>query len=181
MATPIVSARVMLKSPLWHRTLAQAALAVCLLCGCPGKVEQFIGARVEDPCNHDWNVCDTVVGCLIGGTSYISGRFPGTQQVGIQVFEPSNVTVTFLLEEAQSAGMETDIDLWEDACRARTRITVTGKDFFAEADKTGQVTRTAQLSGVGDHLIDFTSDARATYLFKVDVIPTRLMMDSQGP
>lgn len=149
--------------------------------GCPGKVEQFIGSRAEDPCNHDWNVCDTVVGCLIGGTSYISGRFPGTQQVGIQVFEPSNITITFLLEEAQSAGVETDIDLWEDSCRSRVRLEITGKDFFAEADKTGTVKRTAMLSGTGDHLIDFTSDARVTYLFKVDVVPVRLQSDSNGP
>ncbi len=173
-----------MSSPQWRSRIAQGAIAVSLLAlttGCPGKVEQFIGSRVEDPCNHDWNVCDKVVGCLIGGTSYISGRFPGTQQVGIQVFEPSNITVTFLLEEAQSAGEQTSIDLWEDSCRSRVRLEITGKDFFAEADKTGEVKRTAQLSGTGDHLIDFTSDARATYLFKVDVVPVRLTSDSSGP
>ena len=180
MATPMKSARVM-SSPLWGPRIAVCAVAVCLLTACPGKVEQFIGARAEDACNKDWNVCDTVVGCLIGGTTYISGRFPGTQQVGIQVFEPSNVTISFLLEEADSAGTETDIDLWEDSCRSRVRLEITGKDFFAEADKTGQVTRTEELSGTGDHLIDFNSDARATYLFKVDVVPVRLMMDSNGP
>jgi len=162
-------------------TLAQALLAVCLLCGCPGKVEQFIGSRTEDPCNHDWNVCDTVTGCLLGDTTYISGRFPGTQTVGVQVFEPSTVTVTFLIEEVGAAGQETDIDFWEDSCRSRVRVSIPGRTFLGEADKTGTVVRSADLSGVGDHLIDFNSDSRTTYLFKVDVVPLRLKTDNQNP
>ncbi len=156
-------------------------MAVCLLCGCPGKVEQFIGSRVEDPCNHNWNVCAGVTGCLLGDQSYISGRFPGEQSVGVQVFEPSTVTVTFLIEEVGSAGDQTAIDFWEDSCRSRVRVEIPGRTFLGEADKTGTVSRSADLSGVGDHLIDFSSDSRTTYLFKVDVVPLRLKTQNQNP
>ena len=34
--------------------------------------------------------------------------------------------------------------------------------------------RSADLTGVGDHLISFESDAKGDYLFKLELLPTRL-------
>ena len=42
------------------------------------------------------------------------------------------------------------------------------------------MSRDADLSGVGDHLIEFESDARARYLMKVDVLPLRLKDNPGG-
>jgi hypothetical protein len=119
-------------------------------------------------------VCDTIVGCVIGDRSFVAGRFPGENQVAIQVFEPSTVTLSFFLDQVSGAGAETDINFNEDACRARTRLTIAGRDFIGEATQKGFVSRSADLSGVGDHLISWTSDARTTYIAKIDVVPLRL-------
>ncbi len=146
---------------------------------CGGIREQFIGTRVQDQCNGEWPVCDTQVGCFIGDRSYVQGRFPGSNNVAIQLFEPSTVTVSFYLSDVAGQGEETAITFNEDGCRARIRTAITGRTFVGETQQKGFVSRNADLSGVGDHLISWTSDARANYLAKIDVLPLRLK-DSAG-
>lgn len=152
-----------------------------LAAGCGGKREAFLGGRVEDSCSAQWPICDKIAGCLLGDSSYIEGRFPGTRLIGVQVFEPSTVRLSFQLDAVGAAGVETSINFFEDRCRARTRLTVLGRSFVGENDTVGYVKREADLSGVGDHLIEFSSDVRATYLLKVDVIPVRLKSAAGQP
>ena len=154
--------------------LAGLVAFTALLVGCGGKREQFLGSRVLDACGEQWPVCDRIAGCLLGDSSYIEGRFPGTRLIGVQVFEPSTVRLSFQLENVGASGDETAISFFEDRCRSRTRIAVSGRSFVGENDTVGFVKRETELSGVGDHLIEFSSDARAQYLLKVDVTPTRL-------
>ncbi len=54
------------------------------------------------------------------------------------------------------------------------RVELTGRALTAENEQSGFVFRTAELSGVGDHLIEVESDSRTRYLMKVDVLPLRL-------
>lgn len=136
--------------------------------------DQFIGVRIEDGCDGEWPICDTTVGCFIGDRSYVTGRFPGKNQVAIQIFEPSTVTVSFLISEVSGSGEQTVVTFYEDRCRSRIRTEITGRTFLGEAEKQGFVAREADLTGAGDHLIEFESDARARYLMKVDVMPLRL-------
>lgn len=142
--------------------------------------EQFIGTRIDDACDGEWNVCSTTVGCFLGDRSYIEGRFPGQNKVAIKVFEPSTVTVSFFLSETAGAGEETVLNFYEDRCRARVRIPVSGKTFVGESEKKGWVSREADLSGIGDHLIEVESDARTKYLMKIDVLPLRLKDNPGG-
>jgi hypothetical protein len=163
--------------------LAQLAglVAFTVLLGCGGKREAFLGTRVEDSCSQQWPICDKIAGCLLGDSNYIEGRFPGTRMVGVQVFEPSTVRLSFQLENVGAAGEETALNFFEDRCRARTRVTISGRSFIGENDMVGFVKREAELSGIGDHLIEFSSDIRAQYILKVDVIPTRLKASEGQP
>ena len=166
------------------RFLAQLAGLVAfttIFAACGGERERFIAERVSDSCSQQWPICDKIAGCLLGDQSYIEGRFPGERLVGVQIFEPSTVTVSFLLEEVGAAGTETAINFFEDRCRTRTRITVTGKTLLNEQDAIGHVERSADMSGIGDHLIDFSSDVHAHYLMSVTVLPIRLKTNANGP
>jgi hypothetical protein len=115
-----------------------------------------------------------MVGCFVGDRSYIEGRFPGKNRFAISLFEPSKVTVSFMLFDTSGAGERTVVNFYEDACRARVRTEVSGRTFVGESQRTGVISRSADLSGVGDHLIELESDARTSYLVKVDVLPLRL-------
>lgn len=153
--------------------LVLGGAVVALASGCDIR-QQFIGTRIADDCNGTWNVCDTTVGCFLGDQSYVEGRFPGANKVGIQLFEPSEVTVTMMLFDTGGQGETTTFNFFEDSCGSRTRVELTGKAFVNENQQNGWVARSAELSGVGDHLIDVESDARASYLMKIDVLPLRL-------
>lgn len=162
----------------------QRMTAVCGLCvlalasaGCGDRRDAFIGARVEDTCDGAWPVCDTFAGCTIGEQSYVQGRFPNKGRFIVRIAEPSTVKLHVYIEEIGAAGEQTSFTFFEDRCRSRTRIEVTGKTFVADAERAGEFTREATLSGAGDHLVEFESDAQARYLIKVDVRPTRLKED----
>lgn len=151
------------------------ALAVALLCaGCGSIRDQFVGTRIEDGCDGAWNVCATTVGCFLGDRSYVEGRFPGTNKVAIRLFEPSEVTVGLQLYETAGAGELSVINLFESSCASRVRLEVTGKTLVGENERTGWVSRKAELSDIGDHLVEVSSDARTRYLLKLDVLPLRL-------
>lgn len=142
--------------------------------GCGSVREQFLGTRVEDRCDGEWPVCRTTVGCILGDRSYVEGRFPGQNRFIVQLFEPSTVTLSFFLAEVAGTGEETRIRFHETECRSNIPRTLSGRSLVGEAESRGWVSREADLSDVGDHLIEFTSDARARYLVKVDVVPLRL-------
>jgi hypothetical protein len=160
--------------PRLNHGLLGVLLGLWLLAGCGGRKEQFVGARTLDRCNESWPVCDSFAGCLIGPQSYTTGRFPGDGRFIVQVFEPSIARVSFYLENVTSAGTETWIRFYEDRCRANVKVSIDGRAFVGESERIGQVDRQVELSGLGDHLIEFKSDGEMEYTIKADVIPKRL-------
>ncbi len=152
-----------------------AALAAALwLCGCGGTKEDFIGFRSRDACDQTWPVCDRVVGCILGGQTYITGRFPARGQFTIRLAEASHVTVSMYVEGVAGTGtQDAYIHWWEDGCVKRIREAIGATAFVSLLERDGVFSRSADLVGVGDHLIEFSADAQATYYVKVDVVALR--------
>jgi hypothetical protein len=153
----------------WPQLLAGGLLGAVLGMGCGGARSDFIGGRVKDACDASWPVCSTLAGCILGPESYAEGRFPGQHRFIVQLAEPSRVRVRFYLEEAVAAGEETAVTFHEEGCRGRIRQAVSGRTALDSAEKFGEFSREAELTGVGDHLIEVTSDMQARYVLKVEV------------
>lgn len=158
------------------RRSAQVAARLSLLAlavGCGGSREEFIGPRVLDVCDASWPVCSQMAGCILGPESYAEGRFPGEGKFIVRVPEASTLKVSFFLEEVTAAGEETVVTFHEEGCRARKREAITGRLAVDSMERAGQFTREADVTGVGDHLIEFQSDMQARYVVKVEVTPLR--------
>ncbi len=149
------------------------ALAVGLGVGCGEGRADFIGSRAKDACDAQWPVCSAVAGCILGQESYSEGRLPGKGQFIVQLPEASTVRVHFFLEDVVAAGEETVVTFHEEGCRERIRQSVRGTTVLDSAEKLGEFTREADLTGVGDHLVEFESDMQARYVLKVEVQPLR--------
>ena len=154
--------------------LLTGAVLLAVLSGCGGSRDDFIGSRVQDVCNASWPVCNQYAGCILGPESYSEGRFPGRGQVLVRVPEASTIKVSFYLEEVTAAGEETAITVHEEGCRARQRKASTGRAALDQMEKFGVFTQQADVTGVGDHLVEFDSDMQARYVVKVEVTPLRL-------
>jgi hypothetical protein len=152
---------------------AQALALVLVAAGCGGTRESFIGGRVRDACDQVWPVCATTAGCILGQESYTEGRFPGQARVIVQLREASTVRLRFYLDEVTAAGEETAVVFHEEGCRARVRKSASGRVVQDSVEKTGEYAEEAELTGVGDHLVEFSSDMRARYAVKVEVEPLR--------
>lgn len=124
---------------------------------------------MKDACDRNWPICSQVAGCLLGTQSYIEGRFPGNGKFVVQLAEPSTVRVHMFVEDVRASGQETAINFFETGCVDRARESATGKVLVGENDQLGEFVRSADLFGVGDHLISFTSDTECHYTLKVDV------------
>lgn len=149
--------------------------ALCVVgVGCGDPRGDFIGSRSKDGCDESWPVCSTVAGCVMGPERYVEGRFPSAGKVMVRLSEPSTVRASFFLDQLGAAGDQTVITFYEDGCRAQVRDVLTGRDFVGEAEHQGGSFRETDLAGVGDHLIEFSSDTEARYLLEVSVTPTRL-------
>jgi hypothetical protein len=151
-----------------------AAIAVAALAfGCGNAKGDFVGARVLDPCSGTWPVCSTIVGCILGPESYAEGRLPRSTGFIVSLGEPSTVRLAFYLDNVGAAGTQTNLHFWEGGCRSQTPVQIEGKTFLTESQSQGQVLRDVDLQDIGDHLIQFDSDASANYVVKVDLISKR--------
>ncbi|MDY7226529.1 hypothetical protein [Hyalangium rubrum] len=148
-------------------------LALMVATGCGGSRSDFIGSRAKDVCDAEWPVCSKVAGCILGTESYVEGRLPGKGQFIVQLPEASSVRVRFFLEDVVASGEETVVTFHEEGCRARIRESVSGRTALDLAEKVGEFSREVELTGVGDHLVEFESDMQARYVLKVEVEPLR--------
>lgn len=156
-----------------RRIQRMLALTPLLLVGCTNSESDFIGARVLEDCNGTWAVCNTVVGCILGPEAYVHGEFPQASGFIVILGEPSTVVLSVYLSNATAAGTQTTFNFWEAGCRANIPVQVTGQDFLQESQTQGLFSTQADLVDIGDHLIQYQSDARADYDIKVDVISKR--------
>ena len=150
-----------------------AALAALGLFACTSDRSAFIGSRVLDSCNQNWQVCETTVGCILGPESYAAGSLPQSFGFIVQLGEPSTVRLHVFLDNATAAGTNTGLIFNAVGCGSSIPFNLTGDDFLKESQTQGEVVREALLTDIGDHLIQVESDARADYLVKVDVISQR--------
>ncbi len=159
-----------------HHTsiVPRIALGLLLSIGCGGRKQNFIGGLAFDSCNQNWPVCDQIAGCILGTRTYIEGHFPGESRMVVQLAEASTVTVHIFLENVRAKGQETNIDFFETGCINRIRQSASGAALVAEFDQFGEFTRNANLTGIGDHLIDVTSDTETNYTLKLSIDATRL-------
>lgn len=156
-----------------RRPQAVAFIVWAWVLGCGGSRSDFIGSRAKDVCDAQWPVCSRVAGCILGEESYTEGRFPGRRQIIVQLPEASTVRLRFFLEDVVAAGQETVVTFHEEGCRERIRQVVSGRTALESAERLGEFSREAELSGVGDHMVEFESDLQARYVLKVEVEPLR--------
>jgi hypothetical protein len=152
---------------------AALLLGAASLGGCGSSLSDFIGPRVLDPCNGTWPACNTIVGCYLGPESYAQGALPLSSAFLVKVPEPSTVVLSFLLTNPTAAGSQTVLTFNEGGCRAQVQYQIPGEEFLAESQAQSQFVRQADLADLGDHLIQFDSDARAQYAVKVDIVSKR--------
>lgn len=114
-----------------------------------------------------------MAGCLLGKESYIRGQFPGQSRIVLQLRQPSAVTLSLYVDRVQSAGTATQLTWFEGACRQRIDVKASGLELVQESEQQNVFSRTNNLYDVGDHLLEFSSDAQVQYLFKVEEVPLR--------
>jgi len=152
------------------RLAAAIALAVVFSCGSPQ--DSFTSGRIQDPCSQTWPVCNTVAGCILGETNFVGGNFPGSFTFIVSTPAPSTITVNIYLQTVTAAGTTTTITWFETGCTSSFPQTFPGNVFVGESQDQGVFNASQAVVGVGDHQLTVISDATASFLLSVDIVPT---------
>jgi hypothetical protein len=145
--------------------LLALAMTGCLFSSAGG----FAGAADENVCDSTVPVCATAGGCVLDGSHYLKGEFPGERRFIVRTHGEADLTVSIYFDEARSPGADTNIYVYESGCIERFAYETAGRDIFREAGPDMTFGWTARVYQEGDHLVEVNSDALAGYLLKVDV------------
>ncbi len=158
------------RPPSRKRLVAAIALAAAFSCTSPR--DSFTSGRIQDPCSQTWPVCNTVAGCILGETNYVGGNFPGSFTFIVTTQAPSTISVNVYLQTVTAAGTTTTITWFETGCSASFPQTFPGNVFVGETQDQGVFTASQAVVGIGDHEVTIVSDATASFLLSVDIVPT---------
>jgi hypothetical protein len=153
------------------RNLSLACSLLLVLGACPNPEEQFTSGRLLDGCDRTWPICTTTVGCIVGDSQYLEGRFPGTRRFAVRTEGQAEIAVALYLRTQNAVGTETRIEINEAGCGSKSTEPIDGRALFREFEAYGEVRRAARVFREGDHLIEVASDATADYLLKVEIQP----------
>ena len=155
------------KATLWA---ALSALSGSALSGCLSRAEEFTAGRLEARCDASIPVCATRASCALGDDSFARGRFPGAQRAVVYTPHPrSALTARLLLDEQVYPGTELLVRVYQVGCVDVLEERLVDIDIFARAGEDRVLDFTFELEGRGDHLIEWYSDAAASYTLNVSV------------
>jgi hypothetical protein len=149
--------------PSW-RAIVALAIAGAALLPCCGVT----GGGSLDPCNETIPApCGNIGHCVLDSDDYLQGTFPGMQTFVIRIAAPAMVTFSFQFTNRISAGTTLALTSTEPDC-SQTSTYMNPGDIFKLAGAAGILSFPITMTEVGDHLIQFNSDAYCSYQLSYD-------------
>ena len=159
------------RAPLISRLLFSsiALLTLCAVSGCISREESFTAGRIEQLCEASLPICNTRVTCSAGEDTYLTGAFPGAERAMLYTPHPlTTVTLNFLIDEQIFPGTEMLVRAHQIGCVEIEEERLVDVDIFQRAGDDRILSFSFDLEGRGDHLVEWFSDATATYVMTVD-------------
>ena len=145
-------------------------IAVSSLSGCLSREENFTQGRLETLCEASLPICKTRVTCTLDEQHYLTGVFPGAQRAVVYTPHPrTTITTRILLDDQIYPGTEFFIRAYQVGCVGVEEERLADVDVFQRAGDDRVLEFTFILEGRGDHLIEWFSDATASYAVAIDL------------
>ncbi len=165
-----MSARTSLSAVWLHRPRVGGALVALTLFVAACSIEDaFVGTRARRACEGNLPVCRVRAGCVLDGSGYIEGNFPGGRRLVVVSDGEADVTVSLFLRDEVWPGSSLEMRFYEPGCSRSEEWFAELDDLFVAAGADRIVSATQRLREAGEHLIEVRSDAYAAYDLKVDV------------
>ena len=149
------------------RSIGDACLLgvlICALSSCLSRQDNFTQGRLEELCEASLPICKTRVTCTLDEPSFVTGTFPGAQSAVIYTPHPRSIlTVRLLLDDQIYPGTELLVRAYQVGCADIEEERLLDVDLFTRAGDDRVIEFTFTLNHRGDHLIEWFSDATATY------------------
>lgn len=151
----------------WSWVVIGALLASA---GCASSEDIFTGARIENLCNDALPVCGQRAGCVLIGSEYIRGRFPGGQRLIVRTpTDSSRLIVRILLVEQVFPGTELLVRAANTGCDGFDEVLQQDVDLFEVAGSSQTLEKELEVEGRGDHLVEIFSDMASGFALTVEV------------
>lgn len=145
-------------------------LTLVTLSGCASSEDIFTGARLENLCNDALPVCGQRAGCVLIGSEYIRGRFPGGQRMIVRTpTDNSRFRVRILLVDQVFPGTELLVRAANTGCDGFDEILQRDVNLFEVAGDSQTLEKELDVEGRGDHLVEVFSDMATGFALTVEV------------
>jgi len=124
---------------------------------------QFTSGASQNQCQDSIPAaCGNIAHCVLDGSQYLEGQFPGSQSFVVRTAGPQVVTFSFTFQNRVSAGTGLSLTSTEPDCSQQSAYTSQG-DLFEAAGAGGVLSFPIRMTLPGDHLVQFNSDAYCSY------------------
>jgi len=128
----------------------------------------FTEGKIENICSNAIPICGDVAGCVLGTDQYIRGEFPGGQVVIVRCeAEKTRITARFLLSQQMYPGTTMSVRGCSTGCATCDEKISKDRNLFDLAGDDSILEYELEVTGRGDHKLEFFSDMAATYLAAV--------------
>jgi len=141
------------------------AAALLLLPGC--DVQTFTVGLDREPCEANLpTACGAVAHCVLDSEHYLDGEFPSARRFIIRTDGEASFELQFLIFDQRTPGTELLVIVHEPSCGERYTWDSGGKDLFRMTGSDGVLRVPFHVVQRGDHLVEITADAYASYALR---------------
>jgi hypothetical protein len=146
-----------------RRRVLAAALALLPAC----EVQNFTIGLEHEPCEANLpTACGAVAHCVLEPDHYLDGVFPSARRFIIRTDGEESFELQFLIYDQRTPGTELLVIVHEPSCGERYTWDSGGRDLFRMTGSDGVLRIPFHVINRGDHLVEITSDANASYALK---------------
>lgn len=146
-------------------------MALTLATGCRNAEDIFTDGRIENRCTDNIPVCSDAAGCVLTDRQFVRGSLPGGNIAIVRTNEEqSRLRVRFLLSNELFPGSEFRVRAFDTGCnRFAEGLNQAPPSLFEVAGDDKILQYDLDVTGRGDHMVEWFSDMTADFHMTVEV------------
>lgn len=113
--------------------------------------------------------CGATARCVLDEDHYLSGDFPSGRRFLVRTQAEADLKFEIYLDHRGAPGTSLRLEVSEPGCSEKSLWDSAGVDIFKSAGADGILTIPVHTTHPGDHLVELSSDAYASYVLRVSV------------
>jgi hypothetical protein len=113
--------------------------------------------------------CGATARCVLDEEHYLNGDFPSGRRFLVRTQAEADLKFEIYLDQRRAPGTSLRLEVSEPGCSEKSLWDSAGVDIFKSAGADGILTIPVHTTHPGDHLVELSSDAYASYVLRFSI------------